>query len=114
MNRPPKILETHLERLAYVYIRQSSMRQVEENLESQDLQYQLAQRAQAFGWPAERVTVVDDDLGKSGIACTQREGFQNLVAAVGLGQVGIILVTDVSRLARNCSDWYRLLDLASL
>ncbi len=114
MNSHPKILETHLERLAYVYIRQSSMRQVEENLESQDLQYQLAQRAQAFGWPAERVTVVDDDLGKSGIASTQREGFQNLVAAVGLGQVGIILATDVSRLARNCSDWYRLLDLASL
>jgi DNA invertase Pin-like site-specific DNA recombinase len=114
MNTHPKIQSTHLERLAYVYIRQSSMRQVEENLESQDLQYQLVGRAQAFGWPQARVMVVDDDLGKSGIASTQREGFQNVVAAVGLGQVGIILVTDVSRLARNCSDWYRLLDLASL
>ena len=114
MNTHPKIQSTHLERLAYVYIRQSSMRQVEENLESQDLQYQLAGRAQAFGWPQARVMVVDEDLGKSGIASTQREGFQNVVAAVGLGQVGIILVTDVSRLARNCSDWYRLLDLASL
>ena len=114
MNGHPKIQETHLERLAYVYIRQSSMRQVEENLESQDLQYQLVNRAQGFGWPEARVLVVDDDLGKSGIASTQREGFQNLVAAVGLNQVGMILVTDVSRLARNCSDWYRLLDLASL
>lgn len=114
MNSHPKIQASHLERQAYVYIRQSTMRQVEENLESQALQYQLVQRAQGFGWPSARVVVVDDDLGKSGIACTQREGFQNLVAAVGLGQVGMILVTDVSRLARNCSDWYRLLDLASL
>ncbi len=114
MNRHPKIQETHLERQAYVYIRQSSPRQVEENRESQDLQYQLVQRAQGLGWPAARVTVVDEDLGKSGIASTQRAGFQNLVAAVALGEVGIILVTDVSRLARNCSDWYRLLDLASL
>lgn len=114
MNTHPKIQGVHLERLAYVYIRQSSMRQVEENLESQDLQYQLVARAHGFGWPEARVTVVDDDLGKSGIAATQREGFQNVVAAVGLNQVGMILVTDVSRLARNCSDWYRLLDLASL
>lgn len=114
MSSQPKILVSHLQRTAYVYIRQSSMRQVEENLESQDLQYQLVNRACGFGWPAAQVLVVDDDLGKSGIASTQREGFQNLVAAVGLGQVGIILVTDVSRLARNCSDWYRLLDLASL
>jgi DNA invertase Pin-like site-specific DNA recombinase len=114
MSNHPKILEDHLERLAYVYIRQSSLRQVAENLESQDLQYQLVQRAQSLGWAEARIVVVDDDLGKSGIAATQRTGFQNLVAAVGLGQVGIILVTDVSRLARNCSDWYRLLDLASL
>jgi DNA invertase Pin-like site-specific DNA recombinase len=114
MSSHPKIMQSHLQRLAYVYIRQSSLRQVEENLESQDLQYQLVNRACGFGWPEAQVQVVDDDLGKSGIAATQREGFQNLVAAVGLGQVGIILVTDVSRLARNCSDWYRLLDLASL
>jgi DNA invertase Pin-like site-specific DNA recombinase len=81
MSSHPKILESHLKRLAYVYIRQSSMRQVEENLESQDLQYQLVNRASGFGWPAAQVLVVDDDLGKSGIASTQREGFQNLVAA---------------------------------
>jgi DNA invertase Pin-like site-specific DNA recombinase len=114
MNSQSKIQSIHLERSAYVYIRQSTMKQVEENLESQDLQYQLVKRAQVLGWEAARVTVIDDDLGKSAVSATQREGFQNLVSAVGLGQVGVILVTDVSRLARNCSDWYRLLDLASL
>jgi DNA invertase Pin-like site-specific DNA recombinase len=114
MNNPVKIQRKHLERTAYVYIRQSSLRQVEENLESQDLQYQLVKRAQALGWQAAHITVIDDDLGKSAVSATQREGFQNLVTAVGLEQAGIILVTDVSRLARNCSDWYRLLDLASL
>lgn len=114
MSQSPKIQPVHLERLAYVYIRQSSMRQVEENLESQDLQYSLVRRAQALGWCESQVVVIDDDLGKSAISAAGRQGFQTLVAAVGLGQVGMILVTDVSRLARNCSDWYRLLDLASL
>ena len=109
-----KITPQHVERNAYVYIRQSSMRQVEENLESQDLQYQLVQRARSLGWPEVRVVVIDDDLGKSAITANGREGFQSLVAAVGLKQAGIVLVTDVSRLARNCGDWYRLLDLASL
>ena len=114
MNPSSKITPQHLERCAYVYIRQSTPHQVEANLESQDLQYHLTDRAQALGWPAERVTVIDDDLGKSAITAAGRQGFQTLVAAVGLGQVGIILVTDVSRLARNCSDWFKLLDLASL
>jgi DNA invertase Pin-like site-specific DNA recombinase len=114
MNASPKITPQHQERTAFVYIRQSSPRQVEENLESQDLQYQLVQRARALGWAEGRVQVIDDDLGKSAITAAGREGFQSLVAAVGLGQVGIILVTDVSRLARNCTDWFRLLDLASL
>jgi DNA invertase Pin-like site-specific DNA recombinase len=114
MNEHVKVLPQHLERQAYVYIRQSSPRQVQENLESQDLQYQLVQRAQNLGWPAEQIVVIDDDLGKSAITTTGRQGFQNLVAAVGLGRVGLILVTDVSRLARNCSDWYQLLDLASM
>ncbi len=109
-----KILPQHLERTAYVYVRQSSQRQVEEHLESQDLQYQLVHRAQALGRPESQVVVIDDDLGKSAVTATEREGFQILVAAVGLGQVGIILVTDVSRLARNCGDWYQLLDLASV
>jgi len=110
----PKITPQHQERAAYVYIRQSSMRQVEENLESQDLQYQLVQRARSLGWAEGRIVVIADDLGKSAITAAGREGFHNLVAAVGLGQVGLILVTDVSRLARNCTDWFRLLDLASL
>lgn len=114
MNPSAKITPQHLQRLAYVYIRQSSLRQVEENLESQDLQYQLGQRARALGWPEASIVIIDDDLGKSAITAAGREGFQTLVAAVGLDQVGLILVTDVSRLARNCSDWYRLLDLASL
>jgi DNA invertase Pin-like site-specific DNA recombinase len=114
MSQNPKITPAHLERQAVVYIRQSSMRQVEENLESQDLQYQLAQRARALGWAEARIQVIDEDLGKSAISAANRAGFQNLAAAVGLGQVGIILVTDVSRLARNCGDWYRLLDLASV
>lgn len=114
MNNQPKILPQHHERLAYVYIRQSTPGQVREHLESQALQYQLAQRAQALGWPAEQVVLVDDDLGKSAVSTADRLGFQSLVAQVALGRVGIILVTDVSRLARNCSDWYQLLDLASL
>ena len=109
-----KILPQHLERKAYIYVRQSSPRQVEEHLESQDLQYQLVHRARALGWAEPQIEVIDDDLGKSAATATEREGFQALVAAVGLGQVGIILVTDVSRLARNCGDWYQLLDLASV
>jgi DNA invertase Pin-like site-specific DNA recombinase len=111
MNRHPKIQAAHLERQAYVYIRQSSLQQVEQHLESQALQYQLTQRAHALGWSPEQTVVIDDDLGKSAATATHRHGFQELVAAVALGQVGVILVTDVSRLARNCSDWYQLLDL---
>ena len=114
MTSPTKIQPGHLARQAVVYIRQSTPGQVKEHLESQDLQYQLAQRAVSLGWPTEQVQIIDDDLGKSGISSAERTGFQTLVSAVGLAQVGIILVTDVSRLARNCADWYRLLDLASL
>jgi DNA invertase Pin-like site-specific DNA recombinase len=114
MNSHPKIQPFHLERQAQAYIRQSTSWQVEHNLESQDLQYQLGQRAQALGWCPEQVVIIDEDLGKSGVSSSDRPGFQALVAAVGLGQVGIILVTDVSRLARNCSDWYQLLDLATV
>jgi len=114
MTSPAKIQPNHLARQAVVYIRQSTPGQVREHLESQDLQYQLAQRAQALGWPPAQVQIIDDDLGKSGVSSAERTGFQALVAAVGLAQVGIILVTDVSRLARNCADWYQLLDLAAL
>jgi len=109
-----RIQRQHLERQAVIYIRQSTAQQVDEHLESQDLQYRLQQRALDLGWPQQRILVIDDDLGKSAIAADQRFGFQNLLALVGLNQVGLILVTDVSRLARNCADWYHLLDLASL
>lgn len=108
------ILPHHLALLALIYIRQSTAQQVDHHLESQDLQYRLHQRALDLGWPAARIRIIDDDLGKSAIAADQRFGFQEVMALVGLNQVGIILVTDVSRLARNCSDWYHLLDLASL
>jgi DNA invertase Pin-like site-specific DNA recombinase len=114
MNRHPKIQPQHLERQVYVYVRQSTPQQVKRNLESQDLQYQLAQRAEAFGWKQEQVVIIDDDLGKTAITVADRNGFQTLVVAVGLARVGLILVTDVSRLARNCSDWYHLLDLAAM
>lgn len=114
MNPHPKIHEQHSQRWAYVYIRQSTLRQVAEHLESQELQYQLVSRAIAWGWPAERITVIDEDLGKSAVSSQERYGFQRLFTDVGTGKVGILLVTDVSRLARNCADWYQLLDLAAL
>jgi DNA invertase Pin-like site-specific DNA recombinase len=114
MSRHPKIQPQHLERRVYIYIRQSTPQQVKRHLESQDLQYQLAYRAQALGWDESQVVIVDDDLGKTAITVARRSGFQALVTAVGLAQVGLILVTDVSRLARNCSDWYHLLDLAAM
>ena len=114
MPKHPKIDLQHLERQVCVYIRQSSLKQVEQNLESQDLQYQLVQRAQSLGWQEKQVVVIDGDLGKSAVTASNRAGFQSLVSAVGLNQVGLILVIDVSRLARNCTDWYRLLDLAAL
>lgn len=113
MNEHPKIHDHHRQRLATVYIRQSTLRQVAEHLESQDLQYQLVARAQAWGWPAERIAVIDEDLGKSAVSSQERYGFQRLFTDVGTGKVGLLLVTDVSRLARNCADWYQLLDLAA-
>jgi DNA invertase Pin-like site-specific DNA recombinase len=114
MTPNPKIQAHHHERLAYVYIRQSSPQQVIDHRESQDLQYQLATQARDMGWPEGQIVIVDDDLGKSAISAADRPGFQAMVAAVGLGRVGLILVTDVSRLARNCADWFQLLDLASI
>jgi DNA invertase Pin-like site-specific DNA recombinase len=114
MSPSDKIEKRHRSRQAYVYIRQSTPQQVVEHLESQALQYQLVQRAQRLGWTEGQIVVVDEDLGRSAVGSRQRSGFQRLVAAVSLNEVGIILVTDVSRLARNCADWYHLLDLASL
>ncbi len=113
MSNHPKIGAGHLKRDAYIYIRQSTLHQVSEHLESQALQYQLSERAEQLGWSPEQIVVIDEDLGKSGISSRERYGFQRLYTAVGLGQVGLILVTNVSRLARNCGDWYQLLDIAA-
>jgi DNA invertase Pin-like site-specific DNA recombinase len=113
MTPHPKINDQHLQRWAYIYVRQSTLRQVAEHQESQDLQYQLAARARTLGWPDARIHIIDDDLGKSAVSRSDRFGFQRLFTDVGTGKVGILLVTDVSRLARNCADWYQLLDLAA-
>jgi DNA invertase Pin-like site-specific DNA recombinase len=108
-----KIGASHLKRDAYLYVRQSTVRQVFENQESTKRQYGLRQRAVALGWPVERVIVIDSDLGQSG-ASTDREGFQRLVTEVGMGRAGIVLGLEVSRLARNSSDWHRLLEICAL
>lgn len=109
-----KINASHLKRDAYLYIRQSTVRQVFENQESTKRQYALRQRAVALGWPIERVIVIDTDLGQSGASSTDREGFQRLVAEVGMGRAGIVLGLEVSRLARNSTDWHRLLEICAL
>jgi len=108
-----KVAAGHLAREAYLYVRQSTLRQVLENSESTKRQYALRDRAIALGWPLERVVVIDSDLGRSG-ASADREGFQRLVAAVGMGQVGVVLGLEVSRLARNNADWHRLLEICAL
>ena len=109
-----KVTTAHQAKLAYVYIRQSSLGQVRLHQESTDLQYRLAERAVALGWPRERVEVIDDDLGKSGVSAEDRQGFQRLLAEIGLGKVGMVVSLDASRLARNNRDWHQLLELCSL
>jgi DNA invertase Pin-like site-specific DNA recombinase/predicted DNA-binding transcriptional regulator AlpA len=109
-----KIAASHLQRTAVVYVRQSSSSQVEHNRESTQRQYALAQRALTLGWHEQQVSVVDEDLGLSGASVAHRGGFARMTAEVALGHVGIILGLEVSRLARNNSDWYRLLDLCSM
>jgi DNA invertase Pin-like site-specific DNA recombinase len=109
-----KVTPEHIGRDAYLYVRQSSLRQVFENTESTKRQYALRERAVALGWPIERVHVIDNDLGRSGAEAKHRDGFQHLVSEVALGRAGIILGLEVSRLARNNADWHRLLELAAL
>jgi DNA invertase Pin-like site-specific DNA recombinase len=104
----------HLARKAVVYIRQSTPHQVVSNQESLRLQYALRQRAREFGWHEADIDVIDADLGLSGASAAQRSGFKELVGRVGLSEVGLILSIDVTRLARNCSDWYPLLDICGL
>ena len=114
MEAQQKVSASHLKRSAYLYVRQSTMRQVLENTESTQRQYALRQRAVALGWPDERVIVIDTDLGQSGASAADREGFQKLVAEVGMGRAGIVLGLEVSRLARNSTDWHRLLEICAL
>ncbi|MBK1671460.1 hypothetical protein CKO28_26020 [Rhodovibrio sodomensis] len=111
---PEKVKRSHRDRLAIVYIRQSTMQQLERNQESTRLQYALVERAVQFGWPRERVVVIDDDLGCSGSSAEGRLGFQRLVAEVGLDHVGLVLGIEMSRLARSCRDWHQLLEICAL
>jgi DNA invertase Pin-like site-specific DNA recombinase len=114
LNSNGKVTAGHLKKTAYLYIRQSTLRQVFENTESTQRQYALRQRAVVLGWPAERIEIIDCDQGQSGASTGEREGFQKLVAEVGLGKAGIVMGLEVSRLARNCADWHRLLEICAL
>lgn len=109
-----KVTAHHLKRSAYLYIRQSTLRQVFENTESTQRQYALRQRAVALGWPQEKIIVIDSDQGQSGASMAGRDGFQKLVGDVGMGLAGIVMGLEVSRLARNSSDWHRLLEICAL
>ena len=109
--RSPKLRPWHLDRQAVVYVRQSTPQQVTDHKESTARQYALADRAVALGWPRDRVTTIDDDLGKSGQSIEGRPGFQRLLAEVALDRVGLILGLEMSRLARSCKDWHQLLEL---
>jgi DNA invertase Pin-like site-specific DNA recombinase len=109
-----KVTSDHVRRNAYLYVRQSSLHQVMENTESTKRQYDLQQRAIALGWPLERVSVIDQDLGQSAAGTAQRAGFQRLVAEVGMGKAGIVLGLEVSRLARTSAEWHRLLEICAL
>jgi DNA invertase Pin-like site-specific DNA recombinase len=114
MNDLSKISASHLCRAACIYLRQSTPAQVEHNRESTQRQYALASKATTLGWPSQQVVVIDEDLGVSGSGVVARNGFARLTAEVALGHVGIVLGLEVSRLARNNADWYRLLDLCGI
>ena len=109
-----KIRPDHLDRRAFVYVRQSTFMQVREHTASTARQYDLVQRAQELGWTHAAITVIDQDQGRSGASAVDRDGFQTLLAQVGLGQAGAVLSLEASRLARSCSDWYRLLEICAL
>ena len=108
MNSPMnhKVTASHLKRKAYLYVRQSSMQQVVKNTESTERQYELKQRAVALGWRMEDIVVIDCDQGQSGASAVDRHGFQQLVADVSMGRAGAVLGLEVSRLARNNTDWH--------
>ena len=114
MSENDKIVKSHLQRNAYLYIRQSSLQQTMHNTESTARQYRFRDRARALGWQSDQIVVIDEDLGRSGGSAADRNGFQGLVADVTLGKVGIVLSLEVSRLARNNADWHRMLEICAL
>lgn len=114
MSESAKVTEQHRRRRAVVYVRQSTLHQVERNVESAARQYALRDRAVELGWATESVAIVDEDTGRSGSTTEGRFGFKELVAEVGLGHVGLVLSLEVSRLARSSADWHQLLDLCAL
>src|SRR5713226_10195328 len=114
MSDTPKVKPAHTHRAAIIYVRQSSASQVEHNRESTERQYALVDRAIELGWHREQVTIIDEDLGLSGAGTAKRAGFARLTADVALARVGIVFGLEVSRLARNNADWYRLLDLCAM
>ena len=114
MSQSTAVTADHLRRLACLYVRQSSLQQVRDHQESTARQYALKRRALVLGWAADRIVVIDDDLGISGASAAERTGFQRVVADVGLGRVGVVMGLEVSRLARNSSDWHRLLEICAL
>jgi DNA invertase Pin-like site-specific DNA recombinase len=114
MSTASKVTSDHLRRAAYLYVRQSSLQQVHDHRESTARQYDLQHRAQALGWAADQLVIIDEDLGLSGASAVDRPGFQRLVADVGLGRVGLVMGLEVSRLARNSTDWHRFLEICAL
>ncbi len=112
--RSSKIHDRHLNRMAIVYVRQSSPQQVVENRESRERQYALAQVAQRMGWPAERVVIIDEDQGRSGKTADDRSGFQRLMTEVSLNHVGVVLGLELSRLSRSNKDWHQLIDVCGI
>jgi DNA invertase Pin-like site-specific DNA recombinase len=111
---PGKVQAEHRDRLAVVYVRQSTLRQLRCNTESAKMQYALTDRAVALGWPPSRVLVIDEDTGHSAAGVQERPGFARLVSEVGLGHVGLVLGIEMSRLARSGQDWHQLLELCAL
>src|SRR5256885_16460445 len=111
---PSKIRPAHLDRQAFIYVRQSTLFQVRDHTASTARQYDLAQRARDLGWPRAHLIIIDQDQGHSGASTAGRDGFQALIAEVGLGHAGAVLSLEVSRLARSSSDWYRLLEICAL
>jgi DNA invertase Pin-like site-specific DNA recombinase len=112
--RERKISPRHHERLAVVYVRQSTAQQVQRNKESTQAQYGLVDLARRHGWVKERILVIDEDLGQSGASAESRTGFQRLLSEVALDRVGVIIGIEMSRLARSCKDWYQLLELCAI